>query len=135
LAGELSSIGNHALDEFNKPILAMLASGAQFHFKAPAFFTEIGCHGSITIVVFAGTTHAFFLGLGIILGENIHIQRDKTAPVARNWGFKAFEHGPRTTINCRNKTSPGLIETLPQPLDRRNTADTKGLLEIIVLSH
>ena len=38
-------------------------------------------------------------------------------------------------MDDRDKVGSGLIQSLPQPLDRGYPADTQGLFEIIVLTH
>jgi hypothetical protein len=38
-------------------------------------------------------------------------------------------------MDDRDKVASCLIQSLPQPLDRGQPADTQGLLEIVVLTH
>ena len=135
LLAQILGAGNHPLDEVNKPFLAMLASGPEFHFQAPALHAEIGGHGGIAIVVLVGAADSFLLGVGVILGKDIHIQRDQTVPVAGDRGLEPLEHGSRTSMDDRDKVASGLVQSLPQPLDRGHPDDTQGLLEIVVLPH
>jgi len=135
LLGQILGAGNHPLDEVDKPLLAMLAARPEFPLQAPALHAEIGSHGSIAIVVLVGAADTFLLGVGVILGKDVHIQGDQTAPVAGDRGFEPLEHGSRTSIDHRDQLSSGLVQSLPQPLDRGHPADTQGLFEIVVLSH
>ncbi len=135
LFGQLLGAGNHSRDEVNKPFLAMLAPWPEFRLQAPALHTEIGGHGGIAIVVLVGAADAFLLGVRVILGEDVHIQRNKAAPVAGYRGFEPLEHGARAPIDERNTLRAGLVQSLTQPFDRGHPADPQSLLEIVVLPH
>ena len=73
--------------------------------------------------------------VGVILGKDVHIQRNQVAPVAADRGLEPLEHGSRTAIDDRDKVGSGLIKSLPQPLDRGHPTDPQSLLEIVVLPH
>ena len=55
----------------------MLTPWLEFHLQAPALLAEVGGHGSIAIVVLVCAADHFLLGVGVILGEDVHIQGDK----------------------------------------------------------
>jgi len=135
LLGQILGAGNHPVDKVDKPLLAMLASGPEFHLQAPALHAEIGSHGRIAIIVFVRAADALLLGIGIVLGKDIHIQRDKAVLVAGDRGLEPLEHGPRRSIDDRHKAGSGLVQSLTQPLDRGHPADIQSLFEVFVLTH
>ena len=77
----------------------MLAPWPEFHLQTPALLAEIGGHGSIAIVVLVSAADPFLLGVGVILGKDVHIQGDKTAPVAGDRVLEPLEHGARTSVD------------------------------------
>ena len=93
LFGQFLGTGNHPLDEVNKAILAMLASRSEFNLHAPALHAEISGNGRVPIIVFVGAAYPLLLGVGVVLGEDVHIQRDHAVLVTGDWGTEPLEHG------------------------------------------
>ena len=57
------------------------------------------------------------------------------APAAGDRGVEPLEHGSRASIDDRDTFGGRRIQSLAQPLNRRHPADTRGLLEIVILAH
>ena len=77
---------SRAVQKRNEVFLAVLTSWPEFDFHAPTFFAEIAADRGKAIVIVIRPRHAFLLGVRVVHGEYIDIQRDMPGIKGGNLG-------------------------------------------------
>ena len=99
----------------------------------PAFKPEPDAHGGITVKAPVGVRHALFLGLRVIQGEHIQIERHVASGKRRELRLSFFEKLDRAEINDGAHHVGKLVEALVQGLRRWNFRQSQGAAEELVI--
>ena len=132
--GQLSALADRPQHKGDEPLLSMLGAWALLDLQTPALQTQPGGDGRIAVETPVSIGDALFLGVGVILGENIQIQRHVSRGQWRQGGLRFFEKLGRAEINDACDRVGDLVEPLAQGFRGRHLLYAQGCgKELVIL--
>ena len=132
--GQASCPNEHPREQLGCAFLAMLAALAHLQLQAPTLLAEVGGHRRKAIVALVGARDAFLVGLAVVEGGHVAVERDQAVVQRRDWRTDVAYKRHRCVLGDGTEGIGVGVHALAQRAFGRHLLEAERFVEELILA-